>query len=67
MAYDMVNHSYKYSRLYTPADVEGFTSYIEQQLDKVEKSLNRSDLRDILLRIYSNPVAEKEKLAASKA
>ena len=67
MAYDMVNHSYKYSRLYTPADVEGFTTYIEQQLDKVEKSLNRSDLRDILLRIYSNPVAEKEKLAASKA
>ena len=47
--------------------MEGFTSYIEQQLDKVEKSLNRSDLRDILLRIYSNPVAEKEKLAASKA
>ena len=67
IAYDLLNHSYKYSRLYSPADVESFTSYIEQQLDKVEKSLNRSDLREILLGIYSNPVSEKEKLAASKA
>ena len=62
IGYDMANHSYKYSHLYSPADVEAFTEYVEQQLDKVEKSLNRSDLRDILLRIYGNPVACKEKL-----
>ena len=67
IAYDMVNHSYKYRDLYTPEDVEKFTNYVEQQLDKVEKSLNRSDLRDIFLKIYGNPVLSKEQLMEEKA
>lgn len=67
IAYDMVNHSYKYNDLYTPEDVEKFTNYVEQQLDKVEKSLNRSDLRDIFLKIYGNPVLSKEQLIEEKA
>lgn len=67
IAYDMVNHSYKYSDLYTPEDVEKFTNYVEKQLDKVEKSLNRSDLRDIFLKIYGNPVLSKEQLMEEKA
>lgn len=67
IAYDMVNHSYTYSDLYTPEDVEKFTNYVEQQLDKVEKSLNRSDLRDIFLKIYGNPVLSKEQLMEEKA
>lgn len=67
IAYDMVNHSYKYSDLYAPEDVEKFTNYVEQQLDKVEKSLNRSDLRDIFLKIYGNPVLSKEQLMEEKA
>ena len=67
IAYDMVNHSYKYSDLYTSEDVEKFTNYVEQQLDKVEKSLNRSDLRDIFLKIYGNPVLSKEQLMEEKA
>lgn len=62
ISYDMVNHSYKYSDLYSPEDVEAFTEYVEKQLDKVEKSLCRADLRDILLRIYGNPVVSREKL-----
>ena len=62
ISYDMVNHSYKYSDLYSPEDVEVFTEYVEKQLDKVEKSLCRADLRDILLRIYGNPVLSREKL-----
>ena len=62
IGYDMANHTYKYSHYYSPADVEAFTEYVEHQLDKVEKSLNRAELRDILLRIYGNPVACKEKL-----
>ncbi|MGM9743547.1 MAG: 1-acyl-sn-glycerol-3-phosphate acyltransferase [Candidatus Cryptobacteroides sp.] len=62
IGYDMANHTYKYSHHYSPVDVEAFTEYVEHQLDKVEKSLNRADLRDILLRIYGNPVACKEKL-----
>lgn len=67
MGYDLVNHTFKYGDFYTPEDVEQFTEYIEHQLDMVEKSLNRSDLRDILLRIYGNPVLSKEKLAEEKA
>lgn len=62
IAYDMVNHSYKYSDHYSPEDVEQFTQYVEKQLDKVEKTLCRADLRDIFLRIYANPVLSKEKL-----
>jgi hypothetical protein len=62
MGYDLANHSYKYSNMYTPDDVASFTAYIEHKLNTVESSLNRSDLRDILLRIYGNPVANKEKL-----
>ena len=55
IGYDMANHSYKYSDLYTPDDVAQFTDYVEHQLDKVEKSLCRADLRDIFLKIYGNP------------
>mgnify|MGYP002515344268 CR=1 FL=1 len=62
IAYDMVNHSYKYSGYYSTEDVSMFTDYVEHQLDKVEKSLCRADLRDIFLRIYSNPVLSKETL-----
>ena len=62
MAYDMAFHSYKYADYYTPEDVERFTSYVETQLDKVEKELNRDALREIFLKIYGNPVLEKEKL-----
>jgi len=62
MGYDMANHSYKYADQYTAEDMEAFTAYIEHQLDKVEKSLNRNELRDILIRIYGNPVAMKESI-----
>lgn len=64
MAYDMVNKSYKYADLYTPEDLEAFTEYTEHQLDKVERKLNRESLREIFLRIYANPVTDKERLAA---
>ena len=66
IAYDMVHHSYKYADRYAPADVEAFTSYVEKQLDSVEKELNRNDLREIFLRIYANPVASKEQLAKER-
>ena len=66
IAYDMVNHTYKYTDLYKPEDVESFTEYTEHQLDKVEKKLSRDELRDIFLRIYANPVSSKEKLAVGE-
>ena len=62
MAYDLANHTYKYADRYTPEEVEAFTAYTEHQLDQVEPTLNREELRDIFLRIYGNPVMEKEKL-----
>lgn len=63
MGYDMANHTFKYADKYTPEDVEKFTAYIEHQLDTVENTLSRSELREILLRIYGNPVRSKELLA----
>lgn len=60
IAYDMVYGTTKYSDRYTAEDREKFIAYTEHKLKKVERSLNREDLRDIFLRIYSNPVENKE-------
>ena len=62
MAYDIVNGGSKYAGEYTPEKLASFKAYIEGLLDQVEPSLNREDLRDILLHIYSNPVLSKENL-----
>lgn len=62
MAYDIVNGEGKYASEYTPEEMEAFKAYIDGQLGKVEPELNREDLRDILLHIYSNPVLSKEQL-----
>lgn len=67
IGYDMVNHTFKYRDKYTPEDVAQFTDYVEHQLDKVEKSLCRADLREIFLRIYANPVVSLENLMMERA
>lgn len=67
IGYDMVNHTFKYRDKYTPEDVAQFTDYVEHQLDKVEQSLCRVDLRDIFLRIYANPVVSLENLMIERA
>lgn len=67
IGYDMVNHTFKYRDKYTPEDVAQFTDYVEHQLDKVEKTLCRADLRDIFLRIYANPVVSLENLMMERA
>lgn len=67
IGYDMVNHTFKYRDKYTPENVAQFTDYVEHQLDKVEKSLCRADLRDIFLRIYANPVVSLENLMMERA
>ncbi len=64
IAYDLANHSFKYADRYTPEEVAAFTAYTEQQLDQVEPTLNREELRDIFLRIYGNPVMMKEQFEA---
>jgi hypothetical protein len=40
---------------------------MEKQLDTVEPTLNREDLRKHFLEIYANPVVSKELLAKEKA
>lgn len=67
IGYDMVNHTFKYRDKYTPEDVAQFTDYVEHQLDNVENSLCRADLRDIFLRIYANPVVSLENLLIERA
>lgn len=67
VAYDLLNHSFKYSDLYEISDIEKFVSYMEHQLDSVEKELNREDLRRIFLGIYANPVITKELLIKEKS
>jgi hypothetical protein len=62
MAYDLVNGGKKYADQYTAEDLETFKSYIAQRLLMVEPSLNKHELRDIFLHIYSNPVLSKEQL-----
>ena len=63
MAYDIAFKTSKYSDRYSPEDICRFTDYMEHQLDTVEPGLNRDDLREIFLKIYSNPVVSKELLA----
>ena len=62
MAYDIVNGGSKYASEYTPEDMTAFKAYIEGLLGQVEPELDKDELRDILLRIYSNPVLSKENL-----
>ncbi|MBR4735674.1 MAG: 1-acyl-sn-glycerol-3-phosphate acyltransferase [Bacteroidales bacterium] len=62
MAFDIVNGGGKYASEYTPQDLEAFKGYIEALLGKVEPTLDKDELRDILLHIYSNPVLSKENL-----
>ena len=46
--------------------MQAFKGYIEALLGKVEPELDRDELRDILLHIYSNPVLSKENLIDSQ-
>ena len=66
IAYDIANHSFKYSDKYDPADAQKFVAYMEHQLDTVEPEINREDLRRIFLDIYANPVVTKELLEKEK-
>lgn len=66
IAYDILNHSFKYSDKYSAEEVEQFVAYMEHQLNTVEPELNRADLRKHFLEIYANPVVSKELLQKEK-
>lgn len=67
MAYDMLNDTNKYSDKYTTEELSAFTQYIEGQMNLVEPHLDRSELRQILLGIYGNPVTAKEKMIEERS
>ena len=60
MAYDIMNGTDKYASLYQPQEKVEFQAYLESQLMRVEPTLDKAELRDILLHIYGNPVFAKE-------
>lgn len=60
IAYDIVNGGSKYAAEYTAEEKAAFESYVEKQLGLVEPELPKEEIRDILLRIYSNPVQSRE-------
>ena len=59
---NLLNQSSKYADRYEVTDVDNFTSYMEKQLNKVEPELDRAELKEVFLNIYSNPVVTKELL-----
>ena len=66
IAYDLLNHSYRYRDFYTQEQVDWFIEYMNKQIETVEPELNRDDLRRIFLEIYANPVVTKELLKKEK-
>lgn len=60
IAYDIVNSGDKYASQYTAEEKAAFESYVEKQLDLIEPELPRTELKDIFLHIYSNPVQSFE-------
>ena len=62
MAYDILNNSDKYAAQYTAAEKDAFEGYLAQQIMRVESTLDRHEVGDELLKIYSNPVVSKENL-----
>ena len=66
IAYDMINHSYRYADKYTQDQVDSFVEYMTHQMETVEPEINRDDLKRIFLDIYANPVVTKELLQKEK-
>lgn len=57
MGYDLMNGTSEYLGVkYLPEDLENFKKYTEHKLSKLERRLNRDELRDIFWHIYGNPV-----------
>ena len=66
MAYDIVHGGSAFADRYSAEDMESFKAYVEHKLNKVERSLDRDELRDIFLHIYSNPVDTKLSFKAER-
>ena len=63
IAYDLVHGTDKYSSQYTLQQKADFEKYVAHKIGKLQKSLDRTQLREIFLNIYANPVLSKENLS----
>ena len=60
MGYDLMNGTSEFlGDKYLPKDLEEFKAYTEHKLAKLERRLDRNELRDIFWHIYGNPVTTK--------
>ena len=61
MGYDLMNGTKEFlGEKYLPEDLERFKAYTEHKLAKLERRLDRNELRDIFWHIYGNPVELKQ-------
>jgi len=57
MGYDLMHGTSEFLGVkYLPEDLEKFKAYTEHKLAKLERRLDRNELRDIFWHIYGNPV-----------
>lgn len=60
IAYELLNQTYRYKDQYTKEEMDSFVEYMEQGLASLVG--DPSELREIFLGIYANPVVNWEKL-----
>lgn len=60
IAYELLNQTYRYKDQYTQEEMDQFVEYMEQGLSTLVG--DPSELREIFLGIYANPVVNYEKL-----
>ena len=63
IAYDLVHGTDKYSSQDTLQQKADFEKYVAHKIGKLQKSLDRTQLREIFLNIYANPVLSRERLS----
>lgn len=66
IAYDLIEGKDEYAHMYTPEQKESFIEYMHVQLDTVDPEIDRTELSDIFLHIYANPIYAKKKLEAGE-
>lgn len=66
IAYDTITGKDEYAHMYTQEQKENFEEYTQIQLDSVENTLDREELKDIFLHIYANPIFTKKKIEAGE-
>ena len=64
LAHDILNKSYRYEHLYSKEDKEHFIDYMKTGLNKLpcSEAGEMSELENIFLKIYANPVDNANKL-----